>query len=125
MSLHPAARYQSVPELQAEDGHLKALQRVPREHQTLVADAEEYLRLRIESWRLRARALRQAGKVPGRGTLTGVSEDAVWRMRAEAQYRTNLATLGNAEGAERAARDILRRITVTLQRDSVTFSPQP
>src|SRR5260221_1632788 len=100
-----------LPDLQEEDGRVKALQRVPPEHQQLVADAEEYLRLRIESWRLRARALRQAGKVPDRDVrLTGVSADAAWRIRAEAQYRANLVTFGSVERAERAAQEVFGRI---------------
>jgi membrane associated rhomboid family serine protease len=100
-----------LPDLQAEDDRLKALERVPREHQGLVADAEEYLRLRIESWRLRAQALRRTGKIPERNSsVTGESADAAWRMRAEAQYRTDLAMSGNSEGAERASREVLRRL---------------
>jgi hypothetical protein len=100
-----------LPDLQAEDDRLKALERVPREHQGLVADAEEYLRLRIESWRLRAQALRRTGKIPERNSsVTGESADAAWRMRAEAQYRTDLAMAGNSEGAERASREVLRRL---------------
>jgi membrane associated rhomboid family serine protease len=100
-----------LPDLQAEDDRLKALERVPREHQGLVADAEEYLRLRIESWRLRAQALRRTGKIPERNnSVTGESADAAWRMRAEAQYRTDLAMSGNSEGAERASREVLQRL---------------
>jgi rhomboid protease GluP len=51
-----------MPELHAAQGRLKALDRdrVPQEHQPLVADADEYLRLRDESWRLRAEALRKS-----------------------------------------------------------------
>jgi len=100
-----------LPDLREEDGRVKAMQRVPREHKQLVADAEEYLRLRIESWRLRAKALRQSGKVPDRDArLTGQYADAAWRTRAEAQYRANLVTFGSAEGAERAAHEMLGRI---------------
>jgi membrane associated rhomboid family serine protease len=46
-----------VPELQAAHERLKSVQGVPAEHQPLVASADEYLRLRSESWRLRAAAL--------------------------------------------------------------------
>jgi hypothetical protein len=45
------------PELNAAQAHLKTLAGVPHEQQTLVASAEEYLRLRDESWRLRAEGL--------------------------------------------------------------------
>jgi rhomboid protease GluP len=51
-----------VPELHAAQGRLKAFDpdKVPQQDQPLVADASEYLRLRDESWRLRAEALRKA-----------------------------------------------------------------
>jgi membrane associated rhomboid family serine protease len=100
-----------LPDLQAADGRLEALQRVPREHQALVADAEEYVHLRVESWRLRAQALRKAGAIPDRDAkLTGPSADAVWRVRAETQYRANMAMFGSSESAERAAQQVLQRI---------------
>jgi rhomboid protease GluP len=46
-----------VPALRAADGRLKALTGVPPEDRPLVASAEEYLRLRDESWSLRAEGL--------------------------------------------------------------------
>jgi rhomboid protease GluP len=49
-----------VPEMRAEDLRVKALEGVPREHQPLMAAAQEYLRLRDESWRLRAEGLHKA-----------------------------------------------------------------
>lgn len=48
-----------VPELQSARGRLTALGRVPREHQPLLARADEFLRLRDECWRLRAEALEE------------------------------------------------------------------
>jgi rhomboid protease GluP len=45
------------PELQATRERLKAIRGVPQEQQALVASADEYLRLRDESWRLRSDAL--------------------------------------------------------------------
>jgi membrane associated rhomboid family serine protease len=100
-----------LPDLQAADERLKGLQRVPQEHQGLVADAEEYLRLRIDSWRLRAQALRKKGRIPDRDAgMTGVAADAAWRVRAEAEYRTNMAAFGRSEGAERASQEALQRI---------------
>jgi membrane associated rhomboid family serine protease len=100
-----------VPELQAADGRLKALKGVPSEHEGLVADAEEYLRLRSESWRLRADALRKTNVLPPRqvGKTENLS-DASWRMRAEAQYKTTVMTLGRAESAERASLVALEKI---------------
>jgi membrane associated rhomboid family serine protease len=100
-----------LPDLQEANDRLKALERVPREHQGLVTDAEEYLRLRIKSWQLRAQALRRTGRIPERdGNATGISADADWRMRAETQYRTDLAVSGRSEGAERASREAFRRL---------------
>lgn len=49
-----------MPELNAVRTRLKAIEGVPPEHQPVVAAAEEYLRLRQESWRLRAEALHNA-----------------------------------------------------------------
>jgi membrane associated rhomboid family serine protease len=54
-----------MPELHAAQGRMKAFEseKVPTEHRPLVADANEYLRLRDESWRLRADALRKSNMV--------------------------------------------------------------
>jgi membrane associated rhomboid family serine protease len=71
-----------VPELRAERDRLKAIAGVPREHQPLVAYAEEYLRLRDESWRLRAEGL----------------------------LKRNLPTLNKADRTERASLDALEKI---------------
>jgi rhomboid protease GluP len=49
-----------MPEVVAERARLKAIRGVPREHQPLVANADEYLRLREESWRQRSQALQSA-----------------------------------------------------------------
>jgi membrane associated rhomboid family serine protease len=49
-----------TPELHSMQARLKTLGRVPPEHQPLLASAEEYLRLRDESWRLRAAALHKS-----------------------------------------------------------------
>ena len=48
-----------LPELQAAAARLKSLERVPADHRPLVSKTEEYLRLRSESWRLRADGLRK------------------------------------------------------------------
>ena len=47
-----------VPELKAAEKRVTALHSVPDEQQPLVTHAEEYLRLRSESWRLRSEGLR-------------------------------------------------------------------
>jgi rhomboid protease GluP len=52
-----------VPEVQAAHARLKTITGVPYEHRPLVANADEYLRLRTESWRLRSDALQKANMV--------------------------------------------------------------
>jgi len=100
-----------VPELQTADARIKSLVHVPPEHQQFVADAEEYLRLREQSWKLRAEGLRKANTVTARKTTkTERESDESWRMRAETQYRGNMVTLGKAEGTERASLAVLERI---------------
>lgn len=47
-----------VPDLQSAGAPLRTLGKVAREQQPLVADAGEYVRLRTESWQLRADGLR-------------------------------------------------------------------
>jgi len=71
-----------MPELQTAQARLKAIQGVPPEHQALVASAEEYFRLRDESWRLRADAL----------------------------FKSNLVALRAADRSERASLEALERI---------------
>jgi hypothetical protein len=51
------------PELHKARERLEALTGVPREHQPLVARAEEYLRLRDESWSLRSEALHKSSMI--------------------------------------------------------------
>lgn len=100
-----------VPELQAADARIKALERVPVEHKPLVDDAEQYLRLRRESWQLRAEGLRKTSALTRRGAAPSQpGQDNNWRVRAEMQYRSNQVTLGKAEGTERASLEALERI---------------
>ena len=47
-----------VPELQAAEKRVTALDSVPKDQQPLVTSAEEFLRLRSESWRLRSEGLK-------------------------------------------------------------------
>jgi rhomboid protease GluP len=51
---------QILPQVRQAGARLAALRGVPPEHQTLIADAEEYVRLRDESWALRSHALHTA-----------------------------------------------------------------
>lgn len=76
-----------VPELNAIRARLGALEGVPQEHRPLVATAEEYLRLRDESWRLRSEAL----------------------------HKSNMRRLRDADNVERASLDALNRIRMVGQ----------
>jgi rhomboid protease GluP len=71
-----------MPELQATRTRLKALPKAPADQQQLLASAEEYLRLRDQSWRLRADGLR----------------------------KSNLVVLREAEQTERTSLEAFRRI---------------
>jgi hypothetical protein len=101
-----------LPELQAADSRLKAAGRVPPIHQALLSDAREYLRLRIESWQLRAEGLHKAETVaqldPAHGGDPSARSKA--RMRVQTEYRASLMTLAKSEVAERASLDLFRRI---------------
>ena len=48
-----------LPELRSAQDRLKRLQHVPREQAPLVARADEYFKLREESWQARAAGLRR------------------------------------------------------------------
>jgi membrane associated rhomboid family serine protease len=69
-----------TPELRDARARLKALTGVPPEHQAMIASADEYLRLRDESWRLRAQGLHKSSMVA--------------LKKAEAPERAALAALG-------------------------------
>jgi membrane associated rhomboid family serine protease len=71
-----------VPEIRTLRARLKGLQGVPPEHQRLVAAADEYLRLRDQSWQLRIDGLR----------------------------KTNMGTLREAERVERASFAFLEKV---------------
>jgi membrane associated rhomboid family serine protease len=96
-----------VPELQAADARLRALNKVPEEHKPLVAGAEEYVRLRSESWRLRAEGLRKVNTVPKAARTGQVAQGSV---QAEARYQATMRTLGQAEATERASLEALQKI---------------
>ncbi len=97
-----------VPELEAADARLEGLTRVPPEHQQVVVDAREFLRLRCASWRARSAALRRAGaNQPQRPD--GI-EDTTWRLQLSARYKTDMSASGKAEGAERESMQALHRI---------------
>ena len=83
-----------VPELRQAHARLKAVSGVPVQHQPMVADAEEYFRLRDESWRLRADALR----------------------------KSNMGALRAADRSERASLEALGRIRPTEAKDDAAVS---
>jgi hypothetical protein len=89
-----------VPELLAVDARLASLRNVPPEHQPIVADAREFLRLRTESWRARADALRRTHSNLRAAAAAG-DRDTSWRVQAERRYRASMAAAGKAEAFER------------------------
>jgi membrane associated rhomboid family serine protease len=82
-----------TPELQAVQARLKTLGRVPPEHQPLLASAEEYLRLRDESWRLRAAALHKSSMPALRKAETAerASLQAFERLKPAEPVETEMA----------------------------------
>jgi len=91
----------------AADGRLTTLKNVPPEHQPMVTDAHEYLRLRSASWRARAEAIRRTNSNPRRNAA---GADAGSRLQAEARFRSDNAAMGKAEGAERASMEAFERL---------------
>jgi hypothetical protein len=112
-ALAELAERTNVPTLQAVDARLEALHNVPPEYRSLVDDAREYLRLRCQSWRLRAAAIRRADATLHRAHNR--TADASSRLQAEARFRSDMAAQGKAEGAERASLDAFQRIRPILQ----------
>jgi len=76
-----------LPQLRAARARIEALDRVPQEHRPLVAAASDYLKLREESWRLRAEGLK----------------------------KTDMLKLRRSEQAERESFDALDKIKTTDQ----------
>lgn len=106
-ALAELAERTNVPTLEAVDARLEALRNVPPEYRSLVDDAREYLRLRCQSWRLRAAAIRRTAALRGAHDRTA---DASSRLQAEARFRSHMVAQGNAEGAERASLVVFERI---------------
>ena len=98
-----------VPELEAADAHLMSIRGVPPEHRPLVADADEFLRLRATSWRLHAESWRNKVRVRRQEADGTLSSDAGWHQ-AKAQFRADAATRGKAEGTERASLEVFQRL---------------
>ena len=112
-ALAEVAERSNVPALEAVEARLEALRNVPPEHRPLVSDAREFLRLRCQSWQLRAAAIRRT-----EAALRGAHDkaaDARSRLQAEARFRSHMVAQGNAEGAERASLDVFQRIRPNSQ----------
>ena len=107
-ALAQLAERKIVPELQSIDARLTALKNVPPEHQALVTDAHEYLRLRSNAWRYRADVIRRTSAAPLRSPERAM--DASWRIEAQTLFRSNQMAMGNAEGAERASLAAFERL---------------
>ena len=75
----------NVAELQEVDARLAALEHVPPGYARLVRDARDYLRLRIEAWRLRADAVRRLNVSASRAVDEQPSGPR--RIQAEARFR--------------------------------------
>ena len=109
-SLVDLIEQQIMPELKAARERLDALRGVPAEHQHFIADAGEYLKLRYESWRLRAEGLRRTAAPLRRDQASAGLLEATWRARAETEHRVTQVMLGRAEGTERASLEALHRL---------------
>jgi membrane associated rhomboid family serine protease len=107
-ALAQLAERKIVPELQAVDARLTALKNVPPEHQAVVTDAHEYLRLRSNAWRYKADVIRRTNAAPLRSPER--SMEASWRIEAQTLFRANQMAMGNAEGAERASLEAFQRV---------------
>jgi len=88
-----------VPELHAVAGRLRALQDVPPEQQPLIASAEAFLKLRDESWQLRAGAL----------------------------HKSDMKGLRQADSKEQASREAFQRLNnlAHVQNDAEALDRQP
>ena len=76
------------PQLQAQRERLESFHNVPREHQSLVVRAIEYLKTRDESWRLRQQALRTSNLQMLRqaDTVERTSLDTFKKLKAAAAH---------------------------------------
>ncbi len=98
-----------VPELEAADAHLLAIRGVPPEHQPLVANADQYLKLRSASWKLYAETWRNKVRSPRREADGVLTSDASWHQ-VKAKFRADAAIRGKAEGTERASLAVLDQL---------------
>jgi rhomboid protease GluP len=104
-----------VPPLEAADARLKSYAKVPPEQQGLLRDAETYVQLRRESWRLRTAALREINEpTPAKAT----------RRNVETRHRLNISAFGKAEECERSSLEALKRIRVATSPEGQPRPPR-
>jgi len=101
-----------VFELQEADARLAALPNVPPEHQQVVADAREYLRLRTDSWRARGVVIRRTYAAPPQ--KPDDADDTTWRRQLQTRFIADNAARGHADSAERDSLQALQRIASFL-----------
>jgi hypothetical protein len=101
-----------VPEFQAAATRLDVVRGVPPQDEFRLGAAREYLRLRLESWQLRARGLRESSAPVASPSAEGDTVSA--RRRAEARLRSNAEIMAEAENSARAALEALKRADATL-----------
>jgi membrane associated rhomboid family serine protease len=101
-----------LPELQQAQQRFDSLKGVPAEQRPLAKGAEEYLRLRTESWLLRADALRRTNAATLRAAAArpGSASTENARRRVEASHQNNLFTFSHADASERASLEALHKI---------------
>jgi rhomboid protease GluP len=104
-----------IPELRLADARLKELDKVPGEQRQMVERATTFLRLREESWRLRAAGLRTIASV--REAKAGNSKaSAEGRLRRlEDLHRSSSRVLREAETKERESLVALREMSALNQ----------
>jgi hypothetical protein len=103
----------NVAELQAVDARLASLTHVPAEHEQLVRDAREYVRVRCDAWRLRADAVVRL-HAPARASIDADTAGQR-RLQSEARFRSNMKAAGRAEAAERTAAAAFDRLRDAAQ----------
>jgi len=108
-----------VPEFQDADAHLSALRGVPIDDEPRIVEAREYLRLRTESWRLRAEGLRMTDRSVRGASRTADDSDVAFRVRAQTLYQSAQMASGKADGAERASLDAFARLRPASRASSV------
>jgi rhomboid protease GluP len=105
-----------IPELQLVDARLKELDKVPSEQRQMVERATTFLRLREESWRLRAAGLRTIASVRDPKSSSSRETSAEGRMRRlEDLHRSSTRVLREAETKERESLVALREMSALNQ----------